>query len=373
MKFKFIAPVVALTFTALISMNSAQANTNICDNSIQKICKDTEAQMKERNAYVAKLKQEIAAEASQKAAPRIEEMKKKVKSYRFIKRMIETFKIKNQELMRSAKLRIGDIESVVTDNGNVDKIKGYMYQAIDESNFDQATKSAFKSTVKNIVVGNFGDFIEKTDLENNVIAQLLSNACGSDGLVDNAFATTLNEQKYVLICPGFLITLKQAASDEVRFNTILQAISHEMGHHIDNGKFGNELYADYLNCLATNHSSRFNKTKDDEKFCKKNEKDPSLCQKKVTESHGGELVADQWGILVTALHAKAQRYSFADAEQMLTDSWVKLCGSGDEGIHPSGDFRIGTLMPTNPSINEVLACGQKELTAPACTFAGEAK
>ena len=58
---------------------------------------------------------------------------------------------------------------------------------------------------------------------------------------------------------------------------------------------------------------------------------------------------------------------------MLTDSWVKLCGSGDEGIHPSGDFRIGTLMPTNPSINEVLACGQKELTAPACTFAGEAK
>lgn len=152
MKFKFIAPVVALTFTALISMNSAQANTNICDNSIQKICKDTEAQMKERNAYVSKLKQEIAAEASQKAAPRIEEMKKKVKSYRFIKRMIETFKIKNQELMRSAKSRIGDIESVVTDNGNVEKIKGYMYQAIDESNFDVATKSAFKSTVKSIVV-----------------------------------------------------------------------------------------------------------------------------------------------------------------------------------------------------------------------------
>ena len=56
---------------------------------------------------------------------------------------------------------------------------------------------------------------------------------------------------------------------------------------------------------------------------------------------------------------------------MLTESWAKLCGTGDEGIHPTGDFRIGTLMRSNPSIIDTLACGASEATKTACTFDGE--
>ena len=84
------------------------------------------------------------------------------------------------------------------------------------------------------------------------------------------------------------------------------------------------------------------------------------------------MIADQWGIKVTSIHAKKEGYSSADSEQMLTDSWAKLCGSGDEGIHPTGDFRIGTLMRTNPNIEEILSCGtDASITKPACTFDGE--
>ena len=362
----------AVTLAALSTGVSAYAqNTSICTDPLQRICKETEVQRAQRDKYVKALKTEISIEAEKNAAPRIEQMKKEIKPIRFIKRFLAQLKIRNQEIMNSAKKRIGGIEAVVTNNNNVEKIKNYMYQAIDQSAFDSATKLQFKSTIKSIVVGNFADFLERTDLENNVLAQMLSNACGSDGLIDNAFATTIQGERYVLVCPGFLITLNQTATEEERFNSILQAISHEMGHHIDNSKVGNALYAPYLSCLASNYSDKFNKTKEDEKFCKQNEKEPAKCAVQVAVSHAGELIADQWGIKVTAIHAKNSVYSTFQTEQMLTDSWAKLCGTGDEGIHPTGDFRIGTLMRKDPSVNSTLSCLSSETDArPACTFEG---
>ncbi len=362
-------PILALSLA--LNISPALAQSSICENSLQKICIETKEEMNKRYAYINTIKSEIAKEADANARPRIDEMKKKIKAHRLIKRMIESYKIKNQEIMKSAKKRVGEIETVVTSSENIAKIKGYMKEAIAQSSFDEITKLRFSTTVDQVVVGNFSDFIEKTNLENDIFAQLLMNACGSDGLVENAFATELNGEKYVLVCPGFSIALKQNASDESRFNTILQALAHEIGHHIDNGKFGNEIYAKYLTCIANNNAKNFNKTKDDKKLCDKKETTVELCNMKVAISHGGELVADQWGILVTALHAKKMNYSFNDAETLLTDSWVKLCGSGDEGIHPSGDFRIGTLMPTNPKIEEVLACQPKETPKIACSFDGE--
>lgn len=347
-------------------------DSSVCNDPLQKICKDTELQRAQRNVFVNKLKNEIALEANNNASPRIEEMKKKISKLRFIKRAIESYKIRNQEIMNSAKKRIVGIEEVVTNKDNIALIKDYMYQAIDQSRFDVATKMTMKSIVKGIVVGNFGDFIERTNLDDNFLAQLMMNACGSDGLIDNAFATTLNNEKYVLVCPGFLITLTQTPDLTDRFNSILQAISHEMGHHIDNSKLGNEIYTPFLKCLANNYTGSFNRTKDDEKFCKKNEKDPAACNMKVTVSHAGELVADVWGIKVLNLHARRQNYSFAETDTLLTNSWTKLCNTGDEGIHPSGDFRIGTLLRTDPDITQYLACDNSSVNAkPACTFEGE--
>lgn len=356
--------------TAAFSFSAMASESSICSDPIKKVCTDTVGLRAQRDLYVNRLKQEISAEANKNAAPRIEEMKKKISKFRFIKRAIQSYMIRNQEIMRSAKSRIGGIETVVTSPENVAKLKGYMNQAIDESSFDAATKANFKAIQASVVIGNFGDFLERTNMEDDFLAQLLSNACGSDGLVENAFATTLKGQRYVLICPGFLISMSQDANPSERFNSILHAISHELAHHIDNSKVGDELYAPYLSCLATNHSDKFKRTKDDEKFCKKNEKDPAACNLQVATSHAGELIADQWGIKVTALHAKKENYSFSDSDEMLTSSWNKLCGTGDEGIHPTGDFRIGTLMRTSPEISDILACNNAEISRPACTLDG---
>lgn len=364
--------VIAGALLTTLSFATYAQDSSVCSDPLQRICKDTELQRAQRNIYVNRLKSEIAKEASVRAAPRIEEMKKNISKLRFIKRAIEGYKIRNQEIMSAAKKRIVGIEEVVTNKESVALIKDYMNQAIDQSRFDLATKMTMKSIVRSTIVGNFGDFIERTNMDDNILAQLMSNACGSDGLIDNAFATTLGKDRYVLICPGFLITLTQTADLTERFNSILQAIAHEMGHHIDNSQLGNDLYNPYLTCLANNYSGNFNRTKEDDKFCKKNEKDPAACKMQVTISHAGELIADAWGIKVLNLHARKQNYSFAETDLLLTNSWTKLCGSGDEGIHPSGDFRIGTLLRTDPDITQYLACDNASAGAQtACTFDGE--
>jgi hypothetical protein len=352
------------------SQESAAGATAFCANPIKNICTDTAPQRLARKNHIDGLKAEIAQEAALKSEPRIEEMKKKVSKLRFLKRMIETYKIRNQEIMKAAKKKVIGIESVVTDKENVTLLKQYMNEAIDQSAFDQTTRANFKSTIDSIVIGNFADFIEKSNLEDNFLAQMLSNACGSDGLVSNAFATTLNGERYVLICPGFLITLTQTPDLRERFNSILHAISHEMGHHIDNSQVKAGTYNAFLGCIADNYASGFEKTSKDAKFCKKN--DEAACNTQVTNSHGGELVADAWGIKVLELHAKKQNYTALETEQLLTNSWSNLCGSQDEGIHPSGNFRMGTLLRKAPGISELLSCDNSTINKkPACTLEGE--
>lgn len=347
-------------------------DSSVCTDPLNRICTSTRGQRLVRDQYINKLKKEIAAEANQNAAPRIDEMKKRISKLRFIKRAIESYKIRNQEIMNSAKKRIGGIEEVVTSKENIALLKSYMIQAINESLFDEATKANMRSTINSIVIGNFGDFIERANLDDSFLSQLMMNACGSDGMVANAFATTLNNDKYVLICPGFLISLSQTADMNERFNSILHAISHEMGHHIDNSKMGNEIYKPFLSCISNNYSSQFNKTADDEKFCKKNEKDPQACKDKVTISHAGELVADAWGVKVTNIHARRMNYSFAETDTMLTNSWLNLCETGDEGIHPSGDFRMQIILGRDPGFNDLMACNNaSNLGKPACTLEGE--
>lgn len=360
--------VSAMSFSAFSQETSA-----ICADPLKKICTDTSAQRAVRDTYIAKMKSEIAQEAKTKSDPRIAEMKNRISKLRIIKRFIESYKIRNQEIMNAAKKRVVGIETVVTSKTNVDLLKSYMNQAIDQTSYTELTKIELKSVIQSIVIGNFGDFLEKSGLEDNFLAQLLNNACGSDGLVSNAFATNLNGERYVLICPGFLITLSQTADPKERFNSILQAIAHEMGHHIDNSKVRTDIYRPFLNCVAKNYIYRLNSTEEDQKFCKKKAKSLSECHNKVVDSHAGELIADAWGIKATAIHARASGYTIAETDSLLTNTWTNLCGTSDEGIHPSGDFRMSVLMRKNPDITSYLTCNNNAGmdAKPACTLEGE--
>jgi hypothetical protein len=360
---------IASTLGAYARENS---NESVCSNPLQRICADTSGQRHERNKYITSLKKQISHEAKINSLPRVAKMKKKIKPIHFFKRQVRAMTIRNQEIIASAVRHIVGFESVVSAE-NISKIKNYMYLAIDSSDIKSEAKNDFKNIIRSIVVGNFNDFIERENLEESVFAQRLESICGVDGLIDNAFSTTLKGDRYVLICPGFLITLSQTASDSDRFNNILHTIAHEMGHHIDNKHyFNSDVYGSYLHCISKNYSNYFNLSDDDRKFCQMNSSIKGACNKKITMSHSGELIADEWGIAVTALHVKAQSYSVSEADQMLTDSWAKLCGGRDEGIHPTTDFRIENLLRKNPEIVNYLSCLKSETNSiPTCTFSGE--
>ena len=366
-----ISAFVALFF--VITYAKASSDESVCSNPLQRICADTSNQRYERNLYIADLKKEIATEAIKNSLPRIAKMKKKIKPIHFFKRMIQATLIRNQEIMNSAKRRIVGFESAVTNAENILKIKNYLYLAIDNSSIAFSAKDDFKQIIQSVIVGNFNDFIERENLEDNIFAQRLENICGADGLVDNAFSTNFKGDRYVLICPGFLITLSQAATDSDRFNNMLHTIAHEMGHHVDNRHYFNiDVYGPYLNCISKNYSNYFNRSNEDIKFCRMNSSTQDACNQKITMSHSGELIADEWGIAATALHAKTQNYSFSETDKMLTDSWAKLCGAQDEGIHPTTEFRIENLLRKNPEIVNYLSCLKSETNLiPTCTFAGE--
>lgn len=370
MKSKTLVLACVLSASAF-SFNAFSQESSVCMDPIKTICTDTQDQRAARKVYINKLKNEISKEASKNAAPKIVELENQNRGpLKFFKRMFGKFRITNQEIMKSAKSRIEGIETVVTDPKNISMLKNYMFQAIDETNYDQATRNILKARIDSVVIGNFGDYIERSGLDESVKSQALLNHCGSDGMVENAFATIIDKERYVLICPGFLITLSQEASEEERLNSILQAISHEMAHHIDISQIGDSIYKPFLNCISENYVDQFKITKKDLKYCKKKSTSKADCHSKVTESHAGELIADQWGIKVLAIHAKSKSYTTSQVDSLLTSSWSNLCGTTDEGIHPSGDFRIGTLLRVNPGISDYLSCNNSAVKKPACTLDG---
>ena len=143
-----------------------------------------------------------------------------------------------------------------------------------------------------------------------------------------------------------------------------------MAHFLDNAKLRNNTYKPFLRCISENYSLGFNATPKDEKFCKKKAKGKDECNMQVTDSHAGELIADQWAIQVLGVHAKKNAYTIAQKESLLINSFASLCMTADEGIHPSGDFRIETLLRVNPEISNYLSCNNSKIIKPSCTFDG---
>lgn len=367
MKLKLL--VVACALSSSLFALDAKAEADICSDPIQKVCISTTPLRMLREMTLNRMKSEISDEARRNASPKIEEMKRDVPKWRFLRRSVRAYKITQQEIMASAKTRISGLESVVTSPESIALLKSYMKQAIDESKFNEKVKADFKATIDSVIIGNFAEFLDRFDLEGDTsLTNIMSNPCGSDGLVSNAFATTVKNEKYVLICPGLLLTLAGEENEETKFNTVLHTISHEMAHHIDNRKVGNEVYANYLSCLTENYADSLKKSPADAKFCKKVEKHPTACKAKVVESHAGEIIADAWGVKVLNIHARTKAYSAALTDTMIVTTMNHFCGSQDEGIHPTGDFRVESILRMNTDLTSYLGCGQQPMVKAACSL-----
>lgn len=351
----------------------AQDASPICANPVETVCSDSSFRKQEREG-AAQIRKEITKDAKKNSESRIADMKKRIPAIKVFKRLNARAKIRNEEILKSARRILGELESVSTSEADIAKIKNYIYESIDQGSFADHIKVLFKENISNVVVGNFGDFLDRMEQEDNADAKYLDNLCGDDGLTANAFAFQLKEQgkykRYVLICPGFIVNLKLIKSQKERFNSVLQVMVHELTHHIDTGNFTKPVYGKYLDCIAKFRSDKLTIGAEASKVCSKSGKSSQECKDENTYAHSREMVADEWANRVLAIHARAENMSIKETTKMTSDSWVRLCGSMDQGKHPSGNFRI-TVATQNPDMADILNCDNKNKKKVTCTFEGE--
>ena len=347
------------------------SESKFCANPFKTICSDTKLQMTSTNDSIKRLKDQIYKEAVKNAKPKIDKLEKQYTDMWYRKDRDQLrYIILNQEIMKSANSKISGLETLITNMKSISIIKNYMKLAIDESNFKESTRKAFRKTIDSVMIGSFKDYNIKNGNKYD-LTKLKNSPCGVDGMEVNAFSTTILNQKYVLICPGLLINYGKNGNEQERLSNILFAITHEIGHHIERSDAGAEVFIPYISCIVDHYSGGLNRSLSDVSFCSKIARNDKECRIQVTVSHSSELIADQWAIQALAIYARTNRYSVAQTDSLLTNNYIKLCGRTDQGIHPSDKFRMESLLRINPEISDYLSCDNSKVKKPACTFDGE--
>lgn len=183
------------------------------------------------------------------------------------------------------------------------------------------------------------------------LARAYAQRCGEEGLNQNAFAISYGHpdrtDRYFIVCPGLLLS---AAGRDARSNleNLLFVMGHELSHHFDADKQP-AVYADYQRCLQARHAAAL----------------PGPLAPRM-----GEISADHWGTEVL-LGYLAQGPAQSPRERLwaLRQGLGALCGSADDGVHPSGDFRIGVLLRSHAGVIGAMRCSAPP-DARACSLRG---
>jgi hypothetical protein len=190
----------------------------------------------------------------------------------------------------------------------------------------------------------------------------------------NAFAYPLNGSKYLVVCPGLILSaIGEGKSDENNIANFLFVLGHEWGHHIDSTDFP-AIYWKYRNCLMDHYADgladpgpapRPDGTIDIMDYLAERVKARRV------DSHLHEITADFWGQQTVLAY---QRSIFGPLTPegllyVLRQGVGILCHGTDTGKdHPAGAFRIGLMLRNNPGIMRVMGCARTHGNKPSCTL-----
>lgn len=165
----------------------------------------------------------------------------------------------------------------------------------------------------------------QNNVEDNTLddLHLLYKLC-TQSFEDNAFATTIHKRKVVVICPGEMIGSIEfgndfTASSHLKLMPLMVTLGHELSHHFDYRHYPS-AYKQILQDMSV-HREHF---------------------KKPIEKYMSEITADTWGLKVAEIVMKKIGNPMTKS-QMYAGGLNDLCGSEDDGVHPSGEFRIEIL------------------------------
>lgn len=353
----------ALALTLLLSTNIA-FTSELCTNSVEAICKNYREDNKHKNDHLRELSKKINDAAAPKIKERTEKELKQIPKYRLIKRKLTQIKIMLQEISSSATNFFPEVNNFYADLKNQEELKSYVKTAIETTSFSDKIKKDMLKTIDEVQFISFENFITLLQTNESLTNFFNTGVCGANGLMDNAAAfEDLSNTKYIIICPGLAIKAQLETQKTNSYEDVVMAIAHELGHHIDYRKYGSQ-YGNYLRCIANNHASTLKMTKQTKKLCKNRSKD--LCDLENTTAHANELISDVWGLKALNAYRKKYNFSISDTETLMKSNLGMLCGTPDEGIHPSGDFRTGIHFQANEDVKEALSCQESNVTT--CSF-----
>jgi hypothetical protein len=150
-------------------------------------------------------------------------------------------------------------------------------------------------------------------------------ACGKNGLKDNAFAQVDGEHFYIIICPGSIIA---ASGSPLRMKSQMMTIAHEISHHFDSADFPT-LYEKARSCYKQRYFGQLS---------------PALL-----EDNLRELVADTWSALAIS------HYKGVDTN-LIRENQADQCDAEADDEHPDGRFRVEKVIRPQPLLNRKLGC-----------------
>jgi hypothetical protein len=202
--------------------------------------------------------------------------------------------------------------------------------------------------------------------------ELVSQACGPDGLAINAFyfhnsdanwdheagGWDVGDQQRMLICPGLLLAMNLKDSNSQLGIRALMAsiIGHELGHSIDS-QYDFEGYQKHLVCLAGQPEAEELEGRPGDP---EDEAGHSLVPVgKRISNHSREIIGDQWGARAMGRMLR-QGHLGNTPTQMLASLSAGLSlfceASGTDGTHPDSFYRVNQVFGANPDIRKAMGC-----------------
>lgn len=196
-----------------------------------------------------------------------------------------------------------------------------LHIAIEEaSDISPAIKERMHNILNETRIVAFQNNVEDNTLED---LHVLYKLC-TKSFEDNAFATTIKKRKVVVICPGEMIGSIEFGNDftaasNLKLMPLMVTLGHELSHHFDYRHYPSAYKQIYQE--MSGYRDHF---------------------KKPVEKYMAEITADAWGLKVAEIVMKKIGNPMTKS-MMYAGGLNDLCGSEDDGFHPSGEFRIEIL------------------------------
>ena len=180
MKKQYVTPLILSLILTSFNIFAQSIEFNMCKDSVAAICESTSDYRSKRKIKILNLKEEIKKEAEENIKLRQSEDQEIASTglegiFERLSRWISSFTIKNEEIMNSARKRISGFEEDIVSSGMIDEIKRMLKLEVNSSVLTVDQKDRFNNVIDEVVVGNFGDYIERMNLKNSIFSQIFSN------------------------------------------------------------------------------------------------------------------------------------------------------------------------------------------------------